>query len=402
MIFTVEGTGSVANVVSATDTPTPRSTPYSQLGSTVHTGPFSSTHGPSNAADTSVVPSSGDTRDGDSDSDGENGDSFVGDLNPESIFLAATTPQTTLSSDDDNVGIWIPRKALEGLRRRAASNSISQSPSQVALLSNILLPYVQQQCLQLLPHPQNYAALHRIYVQEVHPIFPIINLETLQVSENSSNTLVMKQAICVAASTSPRAKDYLQLPDSNGDLIAREPGAFTSLLVSAIRSSVDLGFLKDRTVTVQVLATLALFSQFSHQSSQSAEFTARAISHAQTMGLHLEAPAMNQHHVYLTRLFCCVWAIDKLNSAFQGRPTMLHDHDFNRDMAKTMNSQEGCFRLLLRVTSYLDLIIALYRPVSGSVSPVIPAFEDMIHQCDAVRVPSGLLGALRTHLFLHL
>lgn len=338
------------------------------------------------------MPLSSEEHGGDGDSDGENGDSFVGDLNPASIFLAATTPQTTLSSDDDNVGIWIPRKALEGLRKQAKTNLVPQSPSHIALLSNILLPYVQQQCQHLLPPPQDYAELHRIYVQEIHPILPVINLEMLQVSENMSSTLVIKQAICVAASTSPRARDSLRLPDSNGQVVASQPGAFASILVSAIRSSIDLGFLKDRTATVQALTVLALFSQFSHQSNQSAEFTARAISHAQTMGLHLEAPATTQHHVYLTRLFCCVWAIDKLNSAFQGRPTMLHDHDFNRDMIKTMNSQEGCFRLLLRVVSYLDVIIAMYRPMNSNSVPFIPAFEDLIHESDAVRVPSGLLG----------
>lgn len=84
-------------------------------------------------------------------SDGGEGERFIGDLNPESIFFAATSPQTTLSPGEDHVGIWIPRRALDGFRKRLSSSTTSQSPGPDPLLSNILLPYMQRQCQQLLP-----------------------------------------------------------------------------------------------------------------------------------------------------------------------------------------------------------------------------------------------------------
>lgn len=332
------------------------------------------------------------------DSDNENGDRFIGDLNPESIFLAATSPQTTFSPGEDNVGIWIPRKALEGFRKRLNSSSSAHSPNPDPLLSNILLPYMQRQCQQLLPQQQHYLLLHKIYVQEVHPIFPIIDLESFNAADMHDATATMilvKQAICLAASTSPRAVEHLQLVNSDSTTVESDAGNFASRLASAIRTTIDMGFVTDRVVIVQVLTTLAFFTQFSHQSNLAAELTARAISHAQTIGLHLDVPTTRKNHEYLARLFCCVWALDKLNAAFQGRPTMLHEHDFGRDLKKTMTMQEGCFRLLLKVTTFLDSIIALYRPMRfdlGTSAIELPSFEELIHECDAAKVTSNHLG----------
>lgn len=331
-------------------------------------------------------------------SDGEDGDRFIGDLAPESIFFAATSPQTTLSPGEDHVGIWIPRRALAGFRERLSSNAASQPPNRDPLLSNILLPYMQRQCQQVLPAAAQYAILYRIYLQEVHPIFPVIDLQTLDASDTelSRNILITKQAVCLAASTSPRAMRFLQLHNRNSESSEYNSGSSASQLASAIRTSVDMGFVTDPVIIIQVLTTLAFFTQFSRQSNLSAEITARAISHAQTLGLHLEVPSTRKNHVYLTRLFCCVWVVDKLNAAFQGRPTMMHEQDFGKDLTKAMTSQEGGFRLLLKVISYLDAIIALYRPAgagSRNALTAIPSFEDLIYECDAVRVPSSLLGA---------
>lgn len=333
----------------------------------------------------------------DDESDDEDSDRFIGDLNPESMFFAATSPQMAMSPGEDHVGIWIPRKALAGFRKSLSSSGASQSPGPDPLLANILLPYMQRQCQQLLPAAFHYASLYRIYLQEIHPIFPVIDLQTLDKSssEQSPSTLLVKQAVCLAASTSPRAVRFLQLSSGNSEPPETDSGNSASQLASAIRTSVDMGFVTDPVVVVQVLTTLAFFTQFSHQSNLSAEITARAISHSQTIGLHLDVPSTRKNHEYLTRLFCCVWVLDKLNAAFQGRPTMLHEQDFGRDLTRTLTSQEGCFRLLLKIVSFLDAIIVLYRPAGGSSRNLlkeIPSFEDLIHECDAVRVSSSLLG----------
>lgn len=391
----------VASLTSPTNTSTTFSTQQSMADARIPDTSSSTAEATTTSSSVTLVPNlasaANDRHDDGGESDGDDGDRFIGDLNPESIFFAATSPQTTLSPGEDHVGIWIPRRALDGFRKRLSSSAASQSPGPDPLLSNILLPYMQRQCQQLLPPPSYYASLYRIYLQEVHPIFPVIDLQTLETnaSDQSPSTLIMKQAVCLAASTSPRSVRYLHLPSRNSESTETDSGNFASQLASAIRTSIDMGFVTDQVVIIQVLTTLALFTQFSHQSNLSAELTARAISHAQTIGLHLGVPSTRKNHEYLTCLFCCVWAVDKLNAAFQGRPTMMHEQDFGRDLNKALMSQEGCFRLLLKVISFLDAIIALYRPAAGGQKnsmKEIPSFEDLIHECDAVRVSSSLLG----------
>lgn len=331
-------------------------------------------------------------------SDSADSERFVGELNPESAFLAATTPQSPHNSVMDTVGIWLPRKVLEGLQSQLNGRVQNSDP----LLSNILLPYMRRQCQQLTPQPTDYTALYQIYVQEVHPIFPVIDINALESTalDSSPNTLLLRQAVSLAASTSPRAAPYLNLPNltsGHNDGKEQEASSFADRLSSAIRTSIDMGFVRDRLVTVQALAILAFFTQFSRAPNVSAEITARAISQAQTMGLHLDLPPTRKNFEYLTRLFCCIWAIDKLNAAFQGRPTMVHEQDFGRDLSHTAGSQDGCFRLFLRVIALLDDVITLYRPLRGQVQTTvgkitIPPFEDLIHECRATRIPYNLLG----------
>lgn len=42
---------------------------------------------------------------------------FIGDLNPEGIFLAGTSPSDTVTSVEDSAGIWLHRRMLDGIRR---------------------------------------------------------------------------------------------------------------------------------------------------------------------------------------------------------------------------------------------------------------------------------------------
>lgn len=335
----------------------------------------------------------------DTESEDDGGDRFVGELNPESIFLAATSPQSTLSPVDDTVGIWVPREAVSGLRKRAHSSPTSSASSLNSPFSSVLLACIQQQCQQVVLSSTNYNAMHQIYVQEVHPTFPVVDLQALEINACNPTpaTHIIRQAICLAASASPRPSQYLSLPSASGVPTLVDSATFASQLISVIRTSVDLGFVKDRLAMVQALTILGLFSHFSLQSGTAAETTARAVSHAQTIGLHLDKPKNQKDRVHLTRLFGCIWALDKMNAAFQGRPALLHEHDFDVKLETLIAEQDGCFRLLLQVCLRLDSVIALYRPESraNTSSPgSYPSFEGLIHGCEATRVSSGLLGEL--------
>lgn len=334
-------------------------------------------------------------------SDNEEG-RFVGELNPESIFLATSSPKTISSSGDDNIGIWIPRRALYG--SHGSRNNSASTPALTGgpLLSNILIPYMQRQCLSIVPVPADFSALYRIYRREVHPLFPAIDIKAFNSqSPDAPSAIILKQGICLAASTSLRAQQHLKIPSRHLEqsVDGGHIGTFRERISTAIRMAVDMGFVKDHMVITQAFALLALFSQFSRHAQLSAEVTARTISHAQTMGLHLEAPQEKDSGEYLGRLFCCVWALDKLNAAFHGRPTMMHKHDFGRDLSKHIAAQEGCFRLFLNVVLRLDEVIGLYRPglsPPSSAPESLPSFEQLIYECEALRVVPQQLATVET------
>jgi hypothetical protein len=335
------------------------------------------------------------------DSDGP-GENFVGDLNPESTFLAATSPQNASSSGDDDVGVWISRKVLQGLRDTPKSLSNRTSGPGFSILSGVVLSCVQQQCQQLFVAPSAYSTLCHIYEQEVHPIFPIIDLSSLNARHmsDSANAIIVQQAVCLAACTSPRAADYLFLPDSNGRATKVQSGVFASHLTSAMQMSINLGLAKDRVATIQALTVLGLFNQFSYDSDTAAETCARAVSHAQTVGLHLDRPKIRKDRGHLSRLFCCVWALDKLNAAFQGRPTLMHEHDFDRVLENVIAEQQESFQLFLRLCGYLDTVIDLYRPDKSSSTrpcPNLPSFDSLIHGCETTNIHAGLLGESARH-----
>ncbi|KAJ3945927.1 uncharacterized protein N0V96_004275 [Colletotrichum fioriniae] len=145
------------------------------------------------------------------------------------------------------------------------------------------------------------------------------------------------------------------------------------------------------------MVILSLYTHFSPDRHLSAELAAQAVSNAQTVGLHLQnPPARSEDPAYLTRLFCCVWAMDQLNAAFHGRPVMIHERDLGRDMVECIREQDSCFRLFLEIVVLLGCIIDLYRPAAKNTGCVVmedfPSFDNLVERAQALGVESRLLG----------
>ena len=325
---------------------------------------------------------------------------FVGDLNPESIFLAATSPSSTHGAgESDRVGVWLSRRVMESITSTQAMLALKQSHSNSLyaadpMISTVLVPYLGDQCLRLLPKSADFEGLSDIYFKEVHPIFPVLDEESFQaLQEGSPAKVLLKQAICLAASTNKRTTKLLNL--STGSTACHKD--FAEQTSQAIQTSINLGLVKDELVLIQVLALLSFFTQLSDNRHSSAELAARAISYAHTVGLHLQTNTSRKDHIYVTRLFCCIWALDRLNAAFHGRPVLMHERDFGRNLESCFQQQEGCFQLLLRTVSLLDKVIELYRPMADgsevSWESDFPTFEELLLTSGALRVKSHLLGA---------
>ncbi|OBR04734.1 fungal specific transcription factor domain-containing protein [Colletotrichum higginsianum IMI 349063] len=320
----------------------------------------------------------------DEDSSQHNDDRFVGDLNPEGIFLADSPGTSRGFAESNSVGVWYSR--------RTDRNSLTTE-----LASAVSVDHAEHQFLAVLPRQEHYDQLKAIYLRDVHRILPVMNVDLLERPTSTISQVLCKQAVCLAAGSNPGAKPYLTLGEHSSEALAYPE--FALRLSSAIRKALGLGLVGDRVQAVAILVVLSLYTHFSPDRHLSAELAAQAVNNAQTVGLHLEnPPARSEDPAYLTRLFCCVWAMDQLNAAFHGRPVIIHERDLGRNMEACIAEQDSCFRLFLEIIVLLACIIDLYRPAAKNTGCVVmenlPSFDSLVEKAQALGVESRLLASI--------
>ncbi|KAF5627890.1 transcription factor [Fusarium tjaetaba] len=292
---------------------------------------------------------------------------FVGDLNPEGMFMEATgSASIRETSQKGDVGIW-----LSSNNPGQASQFITSRPPPI--MDQFLLPFVKEHCLSCLPPQQDYLKLKALYLEKIHPVMPIIPESALEGDEPAS--VVLKQLICLAASTDPSMALYLHLQNKGDDLLPCQD--FMQSLSSAVRAILETSIITDRVLHIRALILLSLYTQpnSSEEADLPAQLGGRAIHHIQTLGLHLlryDGPNSEE----LETLFCAVWAVDRINAAV----------------------------LFLSVVQWLDQVIELYRPgPSAEASGLdkiayidLPVLEAMIVNADALKVPGSLIATIET------
>ncbi|CZR50816.1 uncharacterized protein PAC_00690 [Phialocephala subalpina] len=292
---------------------------------------------------------------------------FIGDLSPEGIFLSATSPDATRGG---SVGIWLTNKT-------ASQTTKLHSPSNLfygtgPLIKQVLVPMLEQECLSALPAPARLDALIKIYFDKVYPILPVVAEADYQdLPTTDPHRVLLQQGICLAASKNIAARQHLVLDESALPLSCRE---FGEKLSGVMRMSIEMGLVTIKTVIIQALTLLHQFTD----NPIGEDFTShRAVHHVQSIGLHLREGQDRSS----STLFCCVWAIDKLNAALYGRTVQMHERDLSVDLPSHFEAQEPSFRLFLHVIALLDKVIDIYRPAS-SENPMLTwdfdSFEDVV------------------------
>lgn len=319
---------------------------------------------------------------------------FVGDLNPEGMFIEATASVSAReSSQKGDVGIWLPAGSGQ------SSQFITSRPP--AIMDRFLLPFVKEHCLSSLPPEDDYAKLKTTFIQKIHPIFPILSLSALNEAPNNPTNIIQRQLVCLAAGSDPDMIPYLRLQNKGGALLS--PQDYSQSLSSSVRAILETSLITDRVAHIQALAMLSFYVQptCAEEADLPAQLGGRAIHHIQTLGLHLlryDAPNCDD----LNNLFCAVWALDRINAAMYGRPCLLHERDIGADLEACIRKRPPCFRLFLFVVQWLDQVVELYRPgpseEASGVDKVayidLPVLEAMIVNADALKVSSSLIGTL--------
>jgi hypothetical protein len=261
---------------------------------------------------------------------------------------------------------------------------------------------LEQECKSTIPPPDKVEALSKIYFEKVHPIFPVIDQEAYHnLNPTDPGHIFLQQGICLAASKNFAARQHLIMGESSQPLSCRE---FGETLSGAMRISVEMSLVSDKIVLIQGLALMSQFSDNPDGADLSSQLCGRAVHHVQSLGLHVKGQ-QEEHRDRSTTLLCCIWAIDRMNAAFNGRPVLMHERDLRKDLEQCFEQQEPCFRLFLQVIDLLDKVIELYRPLpaSGDQSRLnwdFPAFEDVVLRCGASTVGTSALGKLELSLQL--
>ncbi|KAI1139454.1 hypothetical protein F5Y05DRAFT_425045 [Hypoxylon sp. FL0543] len=323
---------------------------------------------------------------------------FIGDLSPEAILMEATS----LCSHRDvsvrgGLGIWQSRAPDPS---KPTSPFVLNAPSRQAV-QDLLKAYVWSHCIACCPPPSDYAVLRRIYLEKLDPIFPILGSHLLTPLQDEIERKVLQQIVSLAAATDPGATRHLRL-NPEGNLFSRHD--FCNSLSNSIQTIIDAGLITDRLFLVRILAALSLYMQPScpDEADVPALLNSRAVHQMHTLGLQMASEDSHTNSQAIRSLFCCVWALDRINSAFYGRACLIHERDVGWNIDDCIAAQAPPFRLFLMIVGLLDRVIGLYRPGNRQEKEFItelPIFEQMILDAEATRVPSSCLASLE--IFYH-
>ncbi|KAI1170605.1 hypothetical protein F4777DRAFT_106786 [Nemania sp. FL0916] len=337
---------------------------------------------------------------------------FYGDLNPEAILMEATSLCSRRDvSAPGGVGIWQAPIAPRPSSSTQCSSSVPsvQSSSRRAV-QDMLRSYLWNHCLPARAPAVDYAVLRRIYFEKMNPIFPIFEDRSSSGSNSNNNDMhipdeptdiLVQQVISLAAAADPEATQHLRV-SPNGPLLSRQE--FCACLSNSVLTTLDAGIVTDRVWLTRLSAALSLYTQPTNaeEADTPALLNSRAVHQMHTLGLQMAVDDAHPRRDMIRTVFCCLWALDRITSAFYGRACLIHERDVGWDLDECIRAQAPPFRVLLRIIALLDKVIGLYRPGTRSVPPAhieLPIFEQMILDAEALRVPSSCLASLE--IFYH-
>ncbi|KAI8958481.1 hypothetical protein F5Y11DRAFT_360002 [Daldinia sp. FL1419] len=261
-----------------------------------------------------------------------------------------------------------------------------------------VLPYLEIECLQVLPPQPDLDAIIEIYKHEVHPILPIVDFSTQALigpaSRENPSTIVLRQAICLAASKSPSVKRYLNLPETEyGQFALKTPREFADRLFGVLKIAQDIGLVDDRLELVQVLALMAFHSYGLDGDDEVARLCGLAVHFAYSSGLHCcSRPGDTITETRRVELICSLFSLDKIVAMVTGRPAMIHINEiYLPQEGEVMASLSPGLQLLFRLCQMLDRVLGLYqaRPPEEIMKEDCvwevswPEFEELVKQCHA-------------------
>lgn len=325
---------------------------------------------------------------------------FVASLSPESAFIINKPHQAGSDSiSRHGVGLWLGQD--EEVTQEAASVANDQTflnvPRQVldglsgqTLLLSILRPALRRECLAVIPPEHELGLLSDLFYTKIDPTFPLLKDEPWE-KHGDIETVTLKQCICLVASSDPAMRPHLRLPHHDGVLLQLE---FRARIAAAVKQTLDLGFIADKIVLLQVCTLMSMYTDDQDFGVLSTHYCAQAIHYEQTLGFHVGWPDDKAGGERSRRIFWCVWVLDRLNAATNGRPTVIHRNDADKKVIDSISDQSPSFKLLIHIAQLLEHTISLYRPSELARKKNPDTFEELIEMASAQNLSSSLLASL--------
>lgn len=326
---------------------------------------------------------------------------FIGDLNPESVFLTATEDSVAsdVATDRNEVGVWVsqspePLVRNKGLKRRFQDHETFSkpimSPAGDSGPGKHLTAYISSLSAYALPARSCVEVLLSLYLSSIHPLYPIVDEAICALFKVPDKLpIVLLQSLLLVASRHPDAKSHLHLSTSSDPL---KPQEFALRLETRIKALLYAEEERDRMVLIRVHALLSLGGG----NEDASRHLALAIHHAHSLGLHIRNSKAED-------LWWCLWTLDKSQAAMNGRPIFIRLEDVSIDRpTKTRDSGKGAaFRVMVKLAELLEGVIALYRP--GSEKCWEHEFPDFSEYLRGEEVPEegGQLGGWSLSIGFH-
>ncbi|KAI1652865.1 hypothetical protein F4813DRAFT_287507 [Daldinia decipiens] len=325
---------------------------------------------------------------------------FAGASSAHSLFLSICTASgVEMDPTQQLPPSRILRPSFQDMRAPPSERRPGVAAGYLPMVVKAVLPYLEIECLQILPPQPDLDAIIEIYKQEIHPILPIVDFSTQAftgpISQENPATIVLRQAICLAACKSPSAKQYLNLPEiEDGQFALKTPRDFADRLFGVLKIAQDIGLVDDRLELVQVLALMTFHSYGPDGDDEVARLCGLAVHFAYSSGLHYSSrPGDVISEARRVELLCSLFALDKIVAMITGRPTMIHINEIYLPTQddNIMRSLSPGLTLLFRLCKMLNRVLDLYQ--AGSPDEIAkenciweaswPEFEELVKDCNA-------------------
>lgn len=271
---------------------------------------------------------------------------FVGDLNPEAVFLtSAAAPQ---QRDRTECGVWAkpgspaaePPHTLHASHRShrhsgsgsgdgdrggdgdgdaaGDGNAAAGGLAATQQISREYRAYLDSIGAFTLPEAGTRTALIDIFFASVAPLLPLLDEAAFRAQHaRTAVSLPLLHAVLLVAARHPHAAPHVV----GGDAGVR---AFAAAAAAKVRALLHGGVERDRLTLARIHALLALHAEGPGGTEAASLQLATAVHHAHSLGLHLDRRTPDPHEL---ALWWSLWALDPLHAALCGRPLCVRRED---------------------------------------------------------------------------